>query len=127
MLFYCCSSKQLTFSGLDFQTTIGGKEKGFQDGNLQDARFNSPQGVASHGKILFVADTENHALRQVILLHVFLLLQVFDVLPLCSLTQSFSDETRVRALYPVIYSCFPEFVRVHLYTQNPLPFTVRNG
>ncbi|KAK7110465.1 hypothetical protein V1264_014334 [Littorina saxatilis] len=47
------------------QTIIGGKEKGFQDGSLQDARFNSPQGVTSHGNLLFVADTENHALRQV--------------------------------------------------------------
>ena len=44
---------------------IGGKEKGFQDGSLQDALFNSPQGVASYGSLLFVADTENHALRQV--------------------------------------------------------------
>jgi hypothetical protein len=44
---------------------IGGKEKGLRDGSLQEALFNSPQGVASHGHELFVADTENHALRKV--------------------------------------------------------------
>ncbi|KAL8563259.1 hypothetical protein ACOMHN_046842 [Nucella lapillus] len=47
------------------QSVIGGKGKGLKDGDLEEALFDSPQGVASLGNLLFVADTENHALRQV--------------------------------------------------------------
>ncbi|XP_052206057.1 protein SUPPRESSOR OF QUENCHING 1, chloroplastic isoform X2 [Diospyros lotus] len=40
-------------------------EEGFQDGNFDDAAFNRPQGLAYDAKknLLYVADTENHALR----------------------------------------------------------------
>lgn len=45
---------------------IGGKEAGFADGNFKDARFNSPQGVSFFGNdIIYVADTENHAIREI--------------------------------------------------------------
>ena len=47
---------------------IGGGEKyeaGFVDGSFQDARFHSPQGVTSENRMIYVADTENHAVRQV--------------------------------------------------------------
>lgn len=47
---------------------IGGGEKyeaGFVDGSFQEARFHSPQGVNLENEIIFVADTENHAIRQV--------------------------------------------------------------
>lgn len=47
--------------------SIGGGEKheaGFVDGSFQEARFHSPQGVAFDKEIIFVADTENHAIRQ---------------------------------------------------------------
>lgn len=47
---------------------IGGadKEPGFVDGDFQTAKFNSPQGLAFlHGSVLFVADTENHAIRRI--------------------------------------------------------------
>ena len=47
---------------------IGGGEKceaGFKDGLVKDARFHSPQGVTFEKEIIFVADTENHAIRQV--------------------------------------------------------------
>lgn len=46
---------------------IGGGEKheaGFVDGSFQEARFHSPQGVALEKENIFVADTENHAIRQ---------------------------------------------------------------
>lgn len=46
---------------------IGGGEKheaGFVDGSFQEARFHSPQGIALEKEIIFVADTENHAIRQ---------------------------------------------------------------
>lgn len=45
---------------------IGGKEPGFADGNFKEARFNSPQGVSFYGNdIIYVADTENHAIREI--------------------------------------------------------------
>lgn len=45
---------------------IGGKEAGFADGNFKDARFNSPQGVSFFGNdTIYVADTENHAIREI--------------------------------------------------------------
>lgn len=45
---------------------IGGKTSGFIDGNFEEARFNSPQGVMFFkDDIICVADTENHAVRQI--------------------------------------------------------------
>lgn len=45
---------------------IGGKQPGFVDGDLKSAKFNSPQGVSFlNENILFVADTENHAVRRI--------------------------------------------------------------
>ncbi|PSS28872.1 NHL repeat-containing protein, partial [Actinidia chinensis var. chinensis] len=40
-------------------------EEGFRDGNFEEASFNRPQGLAYNAKrnVLYVADTENHALR----------------------------------------------------------------
>ncbi|KAJ0231573.1 Protein SUPPRESSOR OF QUENCHING 1, partial [Hirschfeldia incana] len=40
-------------------------EEGFRDGSFEDAAFNRPQGLAYNAKknLLYVADTENHALR----------------------------------------------------------------
>ncbi|KAJ8970807.1 hypothetical protein NQ314_001020 [Rhamnusium bicolor] len=43
---------------------IGGKKLGFKDGTLEDAEFNNPQGLVFLNKdTLFLADTENHAIR----------------------------------------------------------------
>ncbi len=36
---------------------------GFVDGSFEDARFYRPQGLALDGETLYVADTENHAVR----------------------------------------------------------------
>ena len=44
---------------------IGSGEEGLADGGFSSARFNHPQGMALDGEILYVADTENHALRKV--------------------------------------------------------------
>ncbi|KAJ9579580.1 hypothetical protein L9F63_004765, partial [Diploptera punctata] len=45
---------------------IGGDEPGFSDGSFKDARFRSPQGIEFRtADILYVADTENHALREI--------------------------------------------------------------
>lgn len=38
---------------------------GLQDGPAEDARFRNPQGMALFGDTLYVADTENHAVRQI--------------------------------------------------------------
>lgn len=46
--------------------TIGGKESGFADGNFRDARFHAPQGITFYTDgILYVTDTENHAVREI--------------------------------------------------------------
>lgn len=42
---------------------IGRGELGLQDGNFETASFNHPQGMALVGDMLYIADTENHALR----------------------------------------------------------------
>ncbi|XP_051144550.1 protein SUPPRESSOR OF QUENCHING 1, chloroplastic isoform X2 [Andrographis paniculata] len=50
----------------NFKLQIGSTgEEGFSDGNFDDAMFNRPQGIAYNAKknLLYVADTENHALR----------------------------------------------------------------
>ncbi|KAI4459761.1 nhl repeat-containing protein 2 [Holotrichia oblita] len=45
---------------------IGGSAAGLKDGNLKTAQFNAPQGLVFYTKdILFVADTENHAIRRI--------------------------------------------------------------
>lgn len=44
---------------------IGNSKPGFQDGEISDASFFRPQGVAWKDDTIFVADTENHALRKI--------------------------------------------------------------
>ncbi|HYP27659.1 MAG TPA: thioredoxin-like domain-containing protein [Blastocatellia bacterium] len=44
---------------------IGTGETGMGDGGFEKATFNHPQGMAFDGKRLYVADTENHAIRRV--------------------------------------------------------------
>ncbi|HSB09692.1 MAG TPA: thioredoxin-like domain-containing protein [Blastocatellia bacterium] len=44
---------------------IGSGEIGLTDGSFDQAAFNHPQGMALDGNILYVADTENHAIRAV--------------------------------------------------------------
>ncbi len=41
----------------------GSGEQGFGDGDAVSATFNHPQGMAVRGRELYVADTENHAVR----------------------------------------------------------------
>ena len=45
--------------------TIGSGEEGFDDGDFKKATFNRPQGMFLSEDTLFVADTENHAIRAV--------------------------------------------------------------
>ena len=44
---------------------IGSGKEGLADGDFAVAQFNHPQGMALAGEYLYVADTENHALRRV--------------------------------------------------------------
>jgi thiol-disulfide isomerase/thioredoxin len=44
---------------------IGEGQEGLEDGPFEKARFNRPQGMYVDGDILYVADTENHAIRSV--------------------------------------------------------------
>jgi thiol-disulfide isomerase/thioredoxin len=54
-------------TGLDGQNsvTIGSGEEGFDDGDFKKASFSRPQGMFLSDDTLFVADTENHAIRAV--------------------------------------------------------------
>jgi thiol-disulfide isomerase/thioredoxin/sugar lactone lactonase YvrE len=45
--------------------TIGSGEIGLKDGDFETSQFNHPQGMAFDGSALYVADTENHALRKI--------------------------------------------------------------
>ncbi|XP_034937699.1 NHL repeat-containing protein 2 [Chelonus insularis] len=47
------------------EDVIGGYSPGFKDGNYNEARFNAPQGVCVLEDSIYVADTENHAIRQI--------------------------------------------------------------
>lgn len=44
---------------------IGSGSEGLKDGGFGESEFNHPQGMALKGGMLWIADTENHALRQV--------------------------------------------------------------
>lgn len=44
---------------------VGGYSPALVDGDFKTARFNAPQGICSLGDTLYVADTENHAIRKV--------------------------------------------------------------
>jgi thiol-disulfide isomerase/thioredoxin len=45
--------------------SIGKGEEGFDDGTFKEASFNRPQGMCLDGETLYVADTENHAIRAI--------------------------------------------------------------
>ncbi len=45
--------------------TIGNSSSALKDGNFQTASFNRPQGLAVDGNFLYVADTQNHAIRKI--------------------------------------------------------------
>ncbi|XP_078269596.1 NHL repeat-containing protein 2 [Rhinoraja longicauda] len=45
--------------------SIGGKKSGWKDGSILEATFNSPQGILMNDNIIYVADTENHAIRKI--------------------------------------------------------------
>lgn len=47
------------------QKIIGSGEEGLTDGNLNASAFNHPQGLSLDKETLYVADTENHAIRKV--------------------------------------------------------------
>ena len=44
---------------------VGCGAAGLEDGDYAAARFNKPQGIALDGETLYVADTENHAVREI--------------------------------------------------------------
>jgi thiol-disulfide isomerase/thioredoxin len=60
---------RLVVTSLDgaLKHTIGTGTAGLQDGSFDEAQFASPQGMAwdAENQLLYVADTENHAIRQV--------------------------------------------------------------
>lgn len=63
------SNNRILICGLDgkHEAEIGGVGAGLRDGAFDEAAFNHPQGVAydAQRNVLYVADTENHAIRKV--------------------------------------------------------------
>lgn len=55
----------LSLDDYSVKEVIGSGEIGLKDGGFEEATFNHPQGMAFDGSTLFVADTENHAIRRV--------------------------------------------------------------
>src|SRR5437870_2388796 len=51
--------------GGQVEAVIGRADGGLGDGSFDDAAFYQPQGLSLEGDTLYVADTENHALRAV--------------------------------------------------------------
>ena len=49
----------------EVRQVIGSGEVGFAKGDFRIASFDHPQGMALDGDVLYVADTENHAIRRV--------------------------------------------------------------
>lgn len=62
---------QLTLDGLsgEIVRTFGTGTAGFQDGHISQAQFHDPHGMALLDNTLYVADTENHAIRAIDLVH----------------------------------------------------------
>lgn len=55
---------RIVIAGLDGMVRqIFGSVRGFRDGGPHHAAFDSPQGLALDGEVLYVADTWNHAIR----------------------------------------------------------------
>ena len=55
----------LSLDGNEVKEVIGTGEIGMADGGFDSATFNHPQGMALDGRTLYVADTENHAIRAI--------------------------------------------------------------
>ena len=67
-LFICDTNhNRVLMTALDgrVQQVIGNGKPGLNDGDFANSSFNHPQGAALDGEILYVADTENHAVRRV--------------------------------------------------------------
>ena len=47
------------------QATVGSGLAGFTDGGFAEASFRKPQGLTESGDLVYVADTENHAIRAI--------------------------------------------------------------
>lgn len=58
---------QLSLDGFtgEIVRSFGSGVPGLQDGPIQQAQFHDPHGMALHGTTLYVADTENHAIRAI--------------------------------------------------------------
>ncbi|MEM7346397.1 MAG: hypothetical protein AAF485_19325, partial [Chloroflexota bacterium] len=58
------SLKMSQFTG-GIQRVFGQGQPGFQDGAAEEAQFHDPHGMALNGSTLYIADTENHAIRAI--------------------------------------------------------------
>ncbi len=61
--------KRMSLATLQVLNVAGSGKKGSGDGPARDAEFNEPAGVAVAGNTMWVADTNNHAIRVIDLVH----------------------------------------------------------
>jgi DNA-binding beta-propeller fold protein YncE len=54
-----------TGENAEVEDVIGSGKEGKTDGSYSDAEFFRPQGIAYHNDVLYVADTENHLIREI--------------------------------------------------------------
>ncbi|NMC19476.1 MAG: redoxin domain-containing protein [Thermogutta sp.] len=61
------SHNRIIVAGMDgaLQAVIGSGQAGLKDGSFAEARFSQPQGMAVRGNEVYVADTQNHAIRRI--------------------------------------------------------------
>ncbi|HUS15896.1 MAG TPA: alkyl hydroperoxide reductase [Chloroflexia bacterium] len=62
---YNSKIKRLDPRTREMQSWLGGAERGLVDGAAAQARFNEPEGLSVAGDRLYIADTNNHAIRVV--------------------------------------------------------------
>ena len=55
--------KRIGLATEEVRTIAGMNQKGFVDGNFEEAKFNEPKGISIAEEKIFVADTKNHAVR----------------------------------------------------------------
>jgi len=58
-------SESSGYPAFETRTYAGTRERGIRDGDRKQAQFNEPGGISATSKALFVADTNNHLIRQI--------------------------------------------------------------
>jgi len=97
---------------------IGEGSEGLKDGGYEEAQFNKPQGLAVDGDVLYVADTENHAIRRVDL-------KAREVTTVAGSGDPTPQETQVRSLFLLSVPPLTKFTAQVLIIQRYEKYTIQ--